>query len=76
MVQQATETMRVVSLTSEEYFETVQAMADRGLTGGIVYDALLMRCAAKAEADAIYTLNERHFRMIAPDLAERIMEPG
>jgi predicted nucleic acid-binding protein len=75
MVRQAMERMRVISLTPQEYFETIRDMADRSLSGGMTYDALLMRCAAKAEAETIYTLNARHFRIIAPDLAQRIVEP-
>jgi predicted nucleic acid-binding protein len=46
-----------------------------GLAGGIVFDALLLACARKVDAERIYTWNVRHFRMVAPDLAERIVTP-
>jgi predicted nucleic acid-binding protein len=42
----------------------------------MIYDALLLACARKANADRIYTWNLRHFRALAPDLAERIVAPG
>jgi hypothetical protein len=45
------------------------------LLGGIIYDALLLASARKVSADRIYTWNLGHFRMIAPDLAARIVEP-
>jgi predicted nucleic acid-binding protein len=45
------------------------------LSGGIIYDALLIACARKIDAERIYTWNVRHFQMVAPDLAERIVEP-
>ena len=44
--------------------------------GGQIYDALLLDCARKFEADRIYTLNLRHFRRLAPDLAPRVVAPG
>ena len=65
----------VVSLTPAEYESAIQSLASLGHSGGMVYDALLMACARKAKATKIYTLNVRHFRQIAPDLAPRITEP-
>jgi predicted nucleic acid-binding protein len=50
-------------------------LADCGLPGGQVYDALLLACARKSGADAIYTWNLKHFRQLAPDLAKRIRTP-
>lgn len=64
-----------IALTPEEYVVALRRTAEAGLTGGIVYDALLLECARKCEAEAIYTWNLRHFRAAAPDLAERIVSP-
>lgn len=64
-----------VELTQEEYLLTIGRVAREGLTGGILYDALHVECARKAKAQVIYTYNVRHFRAVAPDLAERIQEP-
>ena len=36
------------------------------LQGGTVYDAFLLKVAANAGVDAIYTLNLKHFQAIAP----------
>jgi predicted nucleic acid-binding protein len=55
--------------------QTVHRTAALKLSGGIIYDALLMSCARKADAERIYTWNERHFRLVAPDLADRIVTP-
>lgn len=66
---------RCVELTADEVLETARRVAALGLPGGIIYDALLMSCARKANADRIYTWNVRHFQMVAPDLAERIVTP-
>jgi len=67
--------MHIVTLTEEDYFLTVRDSARAGRIGGIIYDALLLACARKVNADRIHTWNIGHFRMIAPDLAGRIVEP-
>ena len=64
-----------IALIPEEYVRTIESAAMRGLTGGILYDALLLACARKAEAERIYTWNVRHFKNIAPDLADQIVTP-
>lgn len=64
-----------VSLTAAEYLSTIRQVAASGISGGIVYDAVLIACARKCKADVIYTFNERHFTRIAPDLADRIRKP-
>jgi predicted nucleic acid-binding protein len=68
-------TMECIALTAPEVFETTERTAALKLPGGIVYDALIMACARKVKAQRIYTWNEKHFRMVAPDLADRIMTP-
>ena len=67
--------MTVVPLSAEDYAATLRETARMGLAGGIVFDALLLACARKVDAERIYTWNVRHFRMVAPDLAERIVTP-
>lgn len=67
---------RCVELTADEVLNTARGIAGLGLMGGIIYDALLLTCARKVNADRIYTWNVRHFQMVAPDLAGRIAEPG
>ncbi len=41
----------------------------------MIYDALILACARKVNATRIYTLDIKHSRRIAPDLAARIVEP-
>jgi predicted nucleic acid-binding protein len=74
-VQEARDRCTVVTLTDDEYYDTIDQAAARGLTSGRVYDALLLRCATKVKADVIYTWNLKHFRMISPDVADRIRTP-
>jgi predicted nucleic acid-binding protein len=67
--------LECITLTAEEVFQAVERTAGLQLPGGIIYDALIMACARKAGAERIYTWNARHFQMVAPDLAERIVAP-
>ncbi len=69
------ERVRTVALTEEEYLATLESMASRGLMGGIVYDALLLRCARKVQATRVYSLNPGDFRIVDPELASRVMVP-
>jgi predicted nucleic acid-binding protein len=64
-----------IALTPDETVAALKRTSELGLTGGIIYDALLLECARKCEAEQIYTWNLRHFRAVAPDLAERIVSP-
>ena len=65
----------LVALSDDEYFSTIEQAAARGMVSGRIYDALLLRCAAKVKAETIYTWNFKHFRALAPDLAARIRTP-
>jgi predicted nucleic acid-binding protein len=64
-----------VALTADEYVAAIRRAAGSSISGGTIYDALLIACARKAKAKMIYTWNVRHFRAVAPELAERIQEP-
>jgi predicted nucleic acid-binding protein len=67
--------LHCIPLTAEEVFLAAQRTASLKLPGGIIYDALLLACARKIDAQRIYTWNVQHFRLAAPDLAERIVTP-
>jgi predicted nucleic acid-binding protein len=69
------ERLDVVSLTPEEYYAALSAAAASGILGGAVYDALLCRCAVKANAEIIYTWNVKHFQQVSPDIAKRLRTP-
>ena len=50
-----------IYLTDKDYFEIIEKMDKWNLSGGIVYDAILVECALKVKADEILTLNPRDF---------------
>ena len=74
-VEEIRKRLTVVALEEEEYFEAIGNAAQRGFTSGRVYDVLLLRCAAKAKAQTIFTWNLKHFRTIAPELGDRMRAP-
>ena len=74
-LRQVSDLCRLISLDAFEYLNTLESIVERGRTGGIIYDALLLGCARKAHADRILTWNVKHFRLVAPDLADRIVTP-
>jgi predicted nucleic acid-binding protein len=74
-VQEVRDRLTVVTLTEEEYYTTIEQAAALYFISGRIYDALLLRCAAKVRAETIYTWNLKHFRAISPTLASRIQTP-
>jgi predicted nucleic acid-binding protein len=74
-VQEARDRLTVVTLNEDEYYETIQQAAERGFASGRIYDALLLRCAAKIKAEVIYTWNVKHFKAIDPKQAHKIETP-
>ena len=69
------ERLTIVTLTADEYYGALKDAAASGIVGGTIYDALLGRCAMKAEADYIYTWNVKHFRQFSPDIVKRLRTP-
>ncbi|MBI3909648.1 MAG: PIN domain-containing protein [Armatimonadetes bacterium] len=65
----------VVPLSDDDYVAVINHLAGLGVTGGAIYDALIMHAAAKSSADQVVTLNDRDFRRVCPALADRITVP-
>ncbi|MBA2687727.1 MAG: PIN domain-containing protein [Gemmatimonadaceae bacterium] len=64
------------ALTAVEHLKVVEECAGRGLTGGIIYDALIFECAQKVGADVLFTWNVDDFRRVAtPEWVRRIQAP-
>ena len=57
-----------VSLSRDDYKCVITALADQGLSGPIIYDALHAAGARKIGAASINTYNRDHFSKVAPDL--------
>lgn len=65
-----------VPLVRDDYVAVLESVASGLVPGARIYDALLLRAAAKCIPDRIYTFNLRDFRSLAPgEIAGTITEP-
>jgi predicted nucleic acid-binding protein len=69
------ERLAIVALTGDEYLQTLEASAGRGIVGGGICDALLAQCALKVEAKTIYTWNVRHYSLCGDEVVKRLRTP-
>jgi len=65
----------VRSLSSSDYFATIKRMSDLGISGGAVYDGLIVKTARKSEVDRVLTFNGNDFKRIWPEGGTRIAAP-
>lgn len=66
---------RMVALTASGYRALLRRAPEEGLAGGRVYDAVIARCALKANSAALLTFNAAHFASFA-ELGLEIVVPG
>jgi predicted nucleic acid-binding protein len=66
---------QLAPLTAAQYTSVLRQAADKGWTGGLVYDALHLAAATSNHCERIYTFNLRHFLQIAPHLGDAICSP-
>ena len=65
----------VVALDEADYIETLDRIANFGLVGGIVYDALIARAAAKVGVARLFTFNVKDFVRVWPEGVSVIQAP-
>jgi predicted nucleic acid-binding protein len=65
----------IVPLSSTDYLVTIKHMSDMGLSGGAVYDALIVKAAQKGGVARIVTFNVNDFKRVWPEGADRIIAP-
>lgn len=58
---------RIVSLSSSDYWDTLKEMSELGLTGGMIYDALIAKAAKKSKVERLLTFNYDDFTRVWPD---------
>jgi predicted nucleic acid-binding protein len=72
---QMRERLTVISLDEEDYYSAIASAVEQRVVGGTIYDALLAKCALKANAATIYTWDLDHFRLLGPEVARRLQTP-
>jgi predicted nucleic acid-binding protein len=69
------DTCEVVALSAADYVTLLNHLTGLKITGGAVYDALLLHAAWKADVDQVVTLNAHDFRRVYPAFADKIVSP-
>lgn len=69
------ERTHITALSAAEYFQALDDFSALGITGGAIYDALIARCALKAEARTLYTWNVKDFTRLGAPIAARVRKP-
>lgn len=69
------ERLSIVALDGDEYADSLEQAASRGIVGGAIYDAMLAQCASKAKAEAIYSWNLRHYALCGDEITLRLRTP-
>ncbi|MDP9121483.1 MAG: PIN domain-containing protein [Acidobacteriota bacterium] len=67
--------LSIIALDGDEYASALASAAALGVVGGTIYDALLARCAVKAQAASIYTWNIRHYAQCGPEVVGLLRTP-
>jgi len=57
---------KIVSLSPSDYKDTVKHISELGLTGGIIYDALIVKAAQKSGVERLLTFNADDFIRLWP----------
>jgi predicted nucleic acid-binding protein len=58
---------KVVPLSVSDYEATIERLAELGISGGAVYDALIARAAEKSGAERLLALNASDFERVWPE---------
>jgi predicted nucleic acid-binding protein len=64
-----------VTLSGQHYHDVVGSLAQQGLIGGVVYDAVIAKGAEIENADYLLTLNKPDFDRVWPAHVARIVSP-
>lgn len=66
---------KIISISPSDYGAVIRRVADLGMSGGIIYDAIITKAAQKAQVDRILTLNPDDFTRAWPEGAILISLP-
>ena len=63
--------LETIPISKPDYLDALKVMQEGGWSGAKIYDALLLRCADKANVQRIYTFNLTDFLALAPSSLQR-----
>lgn len=65
----------IILLDVIEYKEILKEMVTLGFSGGVIYDAVILKAAEKAGAEAVITFNMKDFKRLRPKDTDWIRVP-
>jgi predicted nucleic acid-binding protein len=65
----------IITLQDRDYVALIEELSLKGLSGGLVYDAIIAKAAELSKVDTLVTLNEAHFMRVWPTGAAKIVSP-
>lgn len=76
LIEQNLYQLEVKALQIEDYQRSIARLSDLGLSGGVVFDALLAEVALRERADQLLTFNLKDFRRLGKDVALLLWTPA
>ena len=73
--QNIVDVFEVITLSEQDYMSVIKHLSELGIIGGVIYDALILKAAIKANVDCVITLNIDDFKRVYPDFADKIVSP-
>jgi predicted nucleic acid-binding protein len=67
--------VEVVALEPTDYENALRRVSSLGLSGGVIFDALVAECALKIGAESLFTFNTQHFLRLGADVVQIAREP-
>ena len=65
----------IIALSSSDYISVIRHLQNSGFSGGIIYDALILKAAIKSGATHLLTFNASDFKRIEMNSGIQIIEP-
>jgi predicted nucleic acid-binding protein len=75
LIDRFTNDIEIVPLDQKGYMDAMRRVSSLGISGGVIFDALLAQCAVNHQCDALYTFNIKHFSRLGSDIAAIAREP-
>ena len=67
--------VELVELEPMDYQKALRRISSLGLSGGVIFDALIAECALKISAQTLFTFNLQHFTRLGADIVKIAREP-
>jgi predicted nucleic acid-binding protein len=75
LIQQNVTSHTLVTVSADYYVKLIEELAQLGVAGGAVYDAVIAKAAEIAQVDHLLTLNVADFQRVWPNGASRVVSP-